>query len=96
MNYKVKHTNDNCEVLFLYTFDKSENGIYYGLAELEYNNNMKFKLAEIPIANGIIRIDRIVYNSKDTLAKKNMFRGYSLPQLKPPIVNIIKKTRKKQ
>jgi hypothetical protein len=59
MNYVVKNKLGKWEALRLYTFKKFENGIYYRAAELETNRGIKFQLAEIPLPNGILRIDKL-------------------------------------
>ena len=53
MNYAVLNAKQEWEVLRLYTFKKFEDGIYYRDAELETNPEIKFRLAEIPLPNGI-------------------------------------------
>jgi hypothetical protein len=87
MNYVVKNKNNKWEALRLYTFKKFENNIYYRDAELETNKNIQFKLADIPLSNGILRIDKLV--SADSVDLR--LGHYSLPQLKEPIKEEIRK-----
>ena len=87
MNYVVKNKDNKWEALRLYTFKKFEDGIYYRDAELETNNAIQFKLADIPLPNGILRIDRLVSPSDVNLRLGH----YSLPQLDVPIKEEIRK-----
>lgn len=59
MNYMVKNQKNEWEALRLYTFKKFENGIYYRDAELETNTDIKFQIADIPLENGILRVDKV-------------------------------------
>ena len=87
MNYAVKNKNDKWEALRLYTFKKFENGVYYRDAELETNKNIQFRLADIPLPNGILRVDKLI--SADSA---NLRLGhYALPQFKEPIKEEIRK-----
>jgi hypothetical protein len=89
MNYVVKNKDNKWEALRLYTFKKFENGIYYRDAELETNSAVQFKLADIPLPNGILRVDRLV--SPDAV---NLRLGhYSLPQLNGPIKEEIRRVK---
>ncbi len=81
MNYVIKNKDNKWEALRLFTFKKFENGIYYRDAELETNKNIQFKLADIPLPDGILRIDKIM--STDSI--KLRLGQYALPQLKEPI-----------
>ncbi|MCD7935675.1 MAG: DUF2264 domain-containing protein [Tannerellaceae bacterium] len=76
MNYAVKNQEEEWEVLRLYTFHKFENGIYYRDAYLETNPEIKFRLADIPLPNGILRVDRVQTNIPIELRLGH----YSLPQ----------------
>jgi len=81
MNYVIKNKDNKWEALRLFTFIKFENGIYYRNAELETNKNIQFKLADIPLPNGILRVDKIV----SPVAVELRLGHYALPQLKEPI-----------
>jgi Uncharacterized protein conserved in bacteria (DUF2264) len=81
MNYGVVNAKNEWEVLRLYTFVNFENGIYRRDAELETNRDIKFKLADIPLPNGILRVDKVVSPVKIDLTLGH----YSLPELGKPI-----------
>ncbi len=82
MNYAVLNAKQEWEVLRLYTFKKFEDGIYYRDAELETNPEIKFRLADIPLFNGILRVDKISF----PITTELRYGHYSLPELKSPIV----------
>lgn len=82
MNYAVLNAKQEWEVLRLYTFKKFEDGIYYRDAELETNPEIKFRLAEIPLFNGILRVDKISF----PITTELRYGHYSLPELKSSIV----------
>lgn len=81
MNYAVKNVNAEWEVLRMYTFRKFENGIYYRDAVLETNQDLKFKLADIPLPNGILRIDKVISPVQTDIKLGH----YSLPEFSTPI-----------
>lgn len=82
MNYAVLNAKQEWEVLRLYTFKKFEDGIYYRDAELETNPEIKFRLAEIPLPNGILRVDKVSF----PITTELRYGHYSLPELGSPIV----------
>ena len=82
MNYAVLNDKQEWEVLRLYTFKKFEDGIYYRDAELETNLEIKFRLADIPLPNGILRVDKVSF----PLTTELRYGHYSLPELESPIV----------
>ncbi len=81
MNYGVLNEKGEWEVLRLYTFKSFEDGIYRRDAELETNSNIKFKLADIPLPNGILRVDKVI----SPLQTDFTLGHYSLPELDKPI-----------
>jgi len=81
MNYVIKNKDNKWEALRLFTFKKFENGIYYRNAELETNKSIQFKLADIPLPNGVLRVDKIV----SLIPVEVRLGHYALPQLKEPI-----------
>ncbi|MFT3740743.1 MAG: DUF2264 domain-containing protein [Breznakibacter sp.] len=89
MNYVVKNKNDKWEALRLFTFKKFENGVYYRDAVLETNSNVKFNLADIPLPNGILRVDRNI--SADTVEVR--LGHYALPQLDKPVKETFRKIK---
>lgn len=82
MNYAVLNAKQEWEVLRLYTFKKFEDGIYYRDAELETNPEIKFRLADIPLPNGILRVDKVSF----PITTELRYGHYSLPELESPIV----------
>ena len=88
MNYAILNAKQQWEVLRLYTFRKFEDGIYYRDAELETNPEIKFRLADIPLPNGILRVDKVSFPVSTGLR----YGHYSLPELDEPITTTEKKT----
>lgn len=89
MNYVIKNKDDKWEPFRLYTFKKFEEGIYYRDVVLETNENIQFNLADIPLVNGILRVDKI--NSKESTF---MCLGhYALPKLDKEIVSTNRKIK---
>lgn len=87
MNYGVLNNKNEWEVLRLYTFRSFEDGVYRRDAFLETNNEIQFKLADIPLPNGILRIDKVI-----TPVDIDIRLGhYSLPELGSPIIEQIEK-----
>jgi len=90
MNYLIKNKSDKWEAFRLYTFKKYEDGIYYRDVVLETDENIQFNLADIPLANGILRVDK---NNSDV--SFNMRLGhYALPKLEGDIKVTIRKIKK--
>lgn len=89
MNYVVKNKNNQWEPLRLFTFKKFEDGIYYRDVVLETDQNIQFKLAEMPLSNGILRIDKI----ESPEAVKFRLGHYALPQLSTPIKEETRKVK---
>jgi hypothetical protein len=87
MNYVFKNGKNEWEPLRLYDFVTFEHGIFYRNAMLETNKNIRIQLADIPLANGILRIDRNV--STDTAEFR--LGHYALPNVK----GVIKEHRRK-
>lgn len=88
MNYAILNAKQQWEVLRLYTFRKFEDGIYYRDAELETNPEIKFRLADIPLPNGILRVDKVSFPVSTGLR----YGHYSLPELDEPITTKEKET----
>jgi hypothetical protein len=87
MNYVIKNKNGAWEAFRLYTFKKFENGIYYRDVVLETDENIQFNLADIPLANGILRVDK--NNSDQPIAMR--LGHYALPKLDKEIITSKKK-----
>jgi hypothetical protein len=77
MNYVFKNKNQKWEPFRLFTFKKFENGVYYRDAVLETNENIKMSLADIPLVNGILRVDK--NNSDESVSMR--LGHYALPKL---------------
>jgi hypothetical protein len=81
MNYVLRNKDNKWEPLRIFTFKKFEDGVYYRDAVLETNKNIRFKLADIPLPNGILRVDNVV--STDSVELR--LGHYALPQLQGEI-----------
>ncbi|MFV0564900.1 MAG: DUF2264 domain-containing protein [Flavobacteriaceae bacterium] len=81
MNYVIKNKNNDWEAFRLYNFKKFENDIYYRDVVLETDENIKFSLADIPLANGILRVDK---NNSDKPISMRLGH-YALPEFDKPI-----------
>lgn len=77
MNYATLNDKGEWEVLRLYDFKEFENGVYRRDAVLETDSLVRYQLADIPIADGVLRIDRVSTPSD----KKIRFGNYSLPEI---------------
>ncbi len=86
MNYAVKNGKNEWEVLRLYTFKGFEDGVYRRDAILETNHDIKFQLADIPLPNGILRVDKVT----TPVATDIRLGHYSLPQLERPLGQTIR------
>jgi len=89
MNYVIKNKVDKWEAFRLYTFKKFEDEVYYRDVVLETDENIKFNLADIPLANGILRVDK---NNSDKPIEMRLGH-YALPKLDTEIVTIKKKVK---
>jgi Uncharacterized protein conserved in bacteria len=89
MNYVIKNKQNKWEALRLYDFRKFENGVYYRDVVLETNPNVKLQLADIPLANGILRVDRNI--STDTVEMR--LGHYALPELNTPVREEVRKVK---
>jgi hypothetical protein len=77
MNYVFQNKQNKWEPLRLYTFRKYEAGVYYRDAELETNKNIRLRLADVPLPNGILRVDQNA--SSEAIAAR--LGHYALPNL---------------
>jgi hypothetical protein len=81
MNYLFRNARNEWEPLRMFTFRKFADGVYYRNAVLESNPKVNLKLADLPLDNGILRID--LNTSSDTT---DLHLGhYALPVKKQPI-----------
>lgn len=77
MNYGTRNKKGEWEVLRLYTFKSSENGIYRRDAVLETDSTVKYQLADVPLPDGILRIDKVSVSEPTEICLGH----YSLPRL---------------
>ena len=82
MNYVVKNKENKWEAFRLYTFKKFNDEVYYRDVVLETDENIKFNLADIPLTNGILRVDK---NNSDKAISMRLGH-YALPKLDKEIV----------
>lgn len=82
MNYVIKNQKEQWEAFRLYNFKKFEDGIYYRNVVLETDESIQFSLADIPLANGILRVDR----NDNNKAISMRLGHYALPKLNKEIV----------
>lgn len=92
MNYVIKNKSDKWEAFRLYNFKKFEDGIYYRDVVLETDSNVKFNLADIPLANGILRVDK--NNSATAFAMR--LGHYALPKLDGEIKTTVRKIKNRE
>ena len=90
MNYAFLNQKNEWEVFRLYSFQKFEEGAYYRDAVLETDEQIKMNLVDIPLPNGILRVDRNITN-KDV---KMRLGHYALPEFETPITSSTKKAGK--
>lgn len=77
MNYVFENQQSEWEALRLFDFERFEDGVYYRRAVLETDERVRFQLAEMPLANGVLRVDR---NTSNT-ATRFRLGHYALPDL---------------
>jgi hypothetical protein len=89
MNYATKNDRNQWEVLRLYTFKGLEDGIYRRDAVLETNREVKYNLADIPLPNGVLRIDKVSVPNPTSIRLGH----YTLPKVEGKAFSI-EKSRK--
>jgi len=77
MNYATLNAKGQWEVLRLYTFRSYDNGVYRRNAELETDSAFRYKLADITLPNGILRVDKVEASHPADIRLGH----YSLPEL---------------
>lgn len=75
MNYGTRNREGRWEVLRLYTFKGFEDGVYRRDAVLETDSTVKYQLADIPLPDGTLRVDRITVSEPAEICLGH----YSLP-----------------
>lgn len=63
MNYGTRNAKGQWEVLRLYDFKSYENGVYRRDAVLETDSTVRYRLADITMPDGILRIDQVTVGS---------------------------------
>ena len=81
MNYIIKNAEQEWEPLRLYSFKKFEEEVYYRDVVLETDSSIRIQLADMPLKNGILRIDR----NLSTTATEFRLGHYALPAVNGPI-----------
>ena len=89
MNYVFKNKAQQWEALRLFTFRKFEDGVYYRDAELETNSSIRLRLADMPLPNGILRLDQ----NQSTDATALRLGHYALPNLTGTIKRSTRKVK---
>ena len=77
MSYVFQTKDARWEPLRYYTFERYEDGVYYRDATPERSPQWKLRLADVPLPNGILRVDRNVSTEATTLRLGH----YALPNL---------------
>jgi len=77
MNYVIKNADDEWEALRLFEFEQYSDGVYYRNAVLETDDEVRLNLADIPLPNGILRIDE----NLSTTPTAFRLGHYALPRL---------------
>lgn len=87
MNYVFKNRDNKWEAANLYTFKSYDNGVYKRELVLESDESIQMSLADIPLINGFLRIDK----NKSEVSVKVHLGHYSLPVLKGKIIRTSRK-----
>ncbi|WDF68261.1 DUF2264 domain-containing protein [Sphingobacterium oryzagri] len=91
MNYTFL-TNKGWESLRMYDFIKYTDGVYYRKAVLASDERIQLWLADIPLANGTLRVDKIAAQQDQAFRLGH----YALPKLAGKTIKESKKTYKGQ
>jgi len=67
MSYVFQTPGNKWEALRFYTFKKYEDGVYYRDAALESNPGLQLHLADVPLPNGVLRLDQNASREAATL-----------------------------
>lgn len=92
MNYGTKNKKGEWEVLRLYTFQSFKDGIYRRDAVLETDSTVKYQLADIPLPNGILRVDKVSVSEPTEICLGH----YSLPRLNTNIQETSRKVDRQE
>lgn len=77
MNYGTRNKKGQWEVLRLYDFKSFEDGVYRRDAVLETDETVHYQLADIPLPDGVLRVDRVRAGAPTEICLGH----YALPQL---------------
>ena len=91
-NYGTKNKKGEWEVLRLYTFQSFKDGIYRRDAVLETDSTVKYQLADIPLPNGILRVDKVSVSEPTEICLGH----YSLPRLNTNIQETSRKVDRQE
>ncbi|MDE6691957.1 MAG: DUF2264 domain-containing protein, partial [Muribaculaceae bacterium] len=86
MNYGIRNARGDWEVLRLYDFVDFTDGVYRRDAVLESDEKVSVQLADIPLADGVLRIDKVTVNAPTDVR----LGSYSLPQMDKKITVVQK------
>ena len=88
----LKNKKGEWEVLRLYTFQSFKDGIYRRDAVLETDSTVKYQLADIPLPNGILRVDKVSVSEPTEICLGH----YSLPRLNTNIQETSRKVDRQE
>ncbi len=77
MNYVIKNQAGDWEALRLFEFEQYNDGVFYRSAVLETDEDVRLNLADIPLPNGILRVDE----NLSTTPTEFRLGHYALPEL---------------
>lgn len=89
MNYVFKNKNAEWEALRMFTFKKFHDGVYYRNVVLASDERITMNLADIPLPNGILRIDR----NTSTEPVQLRLGHYALPEVNGKIKKEVRKVK---
>ncbi|WP_197076911.1 DUF2264 domain-containing protein [Hymenobacter terrenus] len=82
MNYVFQDKAQKWHALNLYTFRRFENDVYYRDAVPEADSTLRLRLADIPLPNGILRVDQVTGGPAGTPLRLG---HYALPAGQGPV-----------
>jgi len=89
MNYVIKNKKGEWEALRLFEFTHYSDGVYYRSAVLETDEKVRLNLADIPLPNGILRVDE----NLSTTPTEFRLGHYALPKLDKDIRKSLRKVK---
>jgi hypothetical protein len=89
MNYVFLNAKQEWEPARLFTYKKFEQGVYYRDVKLESDTSIRLQLADMPLPNGILRIDK-----NCSVAEAEIRLGhYALPAVKGAVRTTTRKVK---